>query len=162
MKSILMIGIFIISYNTIFCIKNVNRQFHIDNLLQNKNINIMDTENPNKNKYYYHKYLCPILHSSFPKNIYNDLSKNQIRDITDKYLTEIYVKEHFPYTYRDDVLLSITSIQAFEYMMEHCTDIVVKNNKAKVILLNCSIFMIIVITLVYYYAKFISNKTKKY
>jgi hypothetical protein len=81
MYSILMIGIFIISYNTIFCIKNTNRKFHIDNLLQNKDINIMDTENPNKNKYYYHKYLCPILHSSFPKNIYNDLSKNQIIDI---------------------------------------------------------------------------------
>ena len=162
MKYIIIIGIFITSYNTIFCIKNANRKFHIDNLLQNKNIDIMDTENPDKNKYYYHKYLCPILHSSFPKNIYNELSKNQIIDITDKYLTEIYVKEHFPYTYRDNVLLTITSRKAYEYMMEHCNDIVVTNNKINVILLNSSIFMIIVITLVYYYAKFISNKTKKY
>ena len=159
MKTILIIVLLFAMNNEILSTKNEKIKQHIEYLLQKPEIDIMDAENPYVKKSY-NEYLCPILESYFPNDVYKELTDSELCDIRDKYLKEIYIKEHFPNTYCEHKNITINSSSAFQYMTVYCID--KKNKKVSSILLNCILSMIIVLTMIYYYAKYQGNKIKQF
>lgn len=104
------------------------QKVHIQNMLNTQTISIFNTEYYAISKYMWHWDMCPLLlkllNTTNEFNTPNKLNEFQEKNITETvdafYLENIYTKEHFPLTYRDNVILTSSFVNVTKYFEYHC------------------------------------------
>ena len=75
------------------------------------------------NRPYKNKLLCPTTHALFPDSSPVALSIKQIDQFKKNYIDKVYMSEHFPFTYRDNVYLKeINSEDLWKYHEQFCVE----------------------------------------
>jgi len=85
---------------------------HIQKMLSNNIISILDTDYYYVPHLYFHSQLCPLIE--------NENDTNLIEKVGNVYMNSIYNNNNFPITYRMDVTLQIDNKDIKEYKRRHC------------------------------------------
>jgi hypothetical protein len=99
----------------------IAQQKHVDRIIRSDTIRIINTDHHGYYKFPFHRELCPVITANIQNATHSVDSQLELVDlVNNEFLTKIYTKTNFPFTHRDNAIVSTTFADVMKYNEVHC------------------------------------------